>query len=286
LTLSLEQCLLAHGIVVISPSPRGTRRLASGSGLSLSIRRGDVASIGDLATWAHQARVASGRVGLVLDAARRGDLSSAAAVAHRRGLDVVATEWLGTSSSGADVLDGVNRFAAAHVSTVVFGAPVSVQQRWAAESSARLAHFSYVVSDVDDGVVDERYPVTFDGALAHTSLRVPWYRRNHAPTTDQQQCAAQWKATRTPPLELSSEQVPVDEWCEGVVLLNDAITGAVLTGGNLAATLLAQSVSSPLTSTLGRLHDSMWGPIADAVLSWHATCSCWRERSGFRDRES
>ncbi|MFL6238920.1 MAG: hypothetical protein ACJ735_05430 [Actinomycetes bacterium] len=288
LSLAFEQCLLTNGLVVLSPSPRGTRRLASGprpgAGLSLGIRRGDLASLGDLAQWAHATHAAAGRVGLVLDAARRSDLVSAAAAVRRHGLDVVTSAWLDDSSSMTDVLAAVNQFAAAHVRSVVFAVPVSVQQHWVAEAKARLADFSYVVSDVDDGVVDERYPPTFDGALAHTSLRVPWYTRDNAATADEQYCAAQWTAAATPPLELPAEQAPVDEWCEGVALLNHAITEAVLSGGNLASALLTLRMSSPLTSTVGPLSDSMWGPTADAVLTWRTRCNCWQETTGFRPR--
>jgi hypothetical protein len=283
LSLSLERCLLTAGVVVVSPSPRGTRR-APGGGLSLSLRRGDVASLGDLATWAQRLHPAPGRVGLVLDAARRTDLTAAVSVVRQHGLDVAATAWLGSSSSASAVLDAIRQFEAAKVRTVVFGVPVAVQQRWVAAAASPVAAFSYLVSDVDDGVVDERYPPTFDGALAHTSLRVPWYSRDHGPTADQEFCATQWTSKQTPPVELYDEQVPVDEWCEGVSLLNSAINGAVFGVGNLASLLLALRMSSPLTSDLAPLPDAMWGPTADAVLGWHASCTCWQEKGAFANR--
>jgi hypothetical protein len=219
-----------------------------------------------------------------LDAARRTDLGAAVSVVRQHGLDVAGTAWLGSSSSASAVLDAVRQFAAAKVRTVVFGVPVAVQQRWVAAAASPVAAFSYLVSDVDDGVVDERYPPTFDGALAHTSLRVPWYSRSHAPTADQEFCATQWTSKQTPPVELQDEQVPVGEWCEGVSLLNSAITGAVFGGGNLVSAMLALRTPSPITSDLAPLPDAMWGPTADAVLSWHASCTCWQEKVAFANR--
>ena len=149
---------------------------------------------------------------------------------HRLGT-TAASSTVGSNRS--DALATVNQFAAARVTTVVFAVPVAVQRTWATEAAAQ--RFGYLVSDVDDGVTDERYPPTFEGARAHTSLRVPWYTRNHADTATQQACAAQWSSTQTPPAELPNEQVPVDGWCEGVSLLNSAITQAVLANSNLAS---------------------------------------------------
>jgi hypothetical protein len=282
---ALERCLLAHGVLVISPSARGTRTADGGSGLSLGVRRGDLASLGDLAGWAHRTHAVTGRVGIVLDADRRSDLGSAAVVMRRHGVAVTATAWLGSSSSAADVLAAVGRFATARVSTVVFAVPVAVQQKWAEESTVRAAQFRYLVSDVDDGVVDERYPPTFDGALAHTSLRLPWWSRAHGTTPVQQACATQYTSTTTPPLELPDDQAPVDTWCEEVGLLNRAVTAALVTAGDLTSTVLHLRMASPLTSTLGALHHGRWGPTEDAILAWRATCECWQQRTPFRPRE-
>jgi hypothetical protein len=285
----LENCLLAHGVLVISPSTRGTHTLAGGhrhvSGFSVGVRRGDLASLGDLASWAYRSHAVTGRVGVVLDAARRPGLASAPAVLRRHGVPVAATAWLGASSSAADVLAAVGRFMTAHVGTVVFGVPVAVQQKWAEESTLRVAQFRYLVSDIDDGVVDERYPATFDGALAHTSLRLPWYARAHGTTTAQQGCAAQYTAMATPPLELPDDQAPVDTWCEEVALLNRAVTAALVTAGDLTTTVLHLRMAAPLTSALGPLRHGRWGPTQDAVLVWRATCECWQQRTPFRPRQ-
>jgi hypothetical protein len=280
LSLPLEDCLIGNGLTVVSPSPRGTRR--AHAGLSVSVRRGDLSTIGDLAVWAAVTHLRAARIGLVLDESRRTDLQRAASVALRSGLHVVATAWLSTGSSVRDVLDATNQFAAARVNTVVFAIPVGVQRTWVTEATAR--HFSYVVSDVDDGVADEHYPPTFDGATAHTSLRIPWYSRDHTQTADQQYCASQWTSSQTAPVELPGEQMPVDTWCEEVALVNQAVSAAVLASGNLNASLLAEHLSSPLTSTLGPTATGLWGPTADAVLTWRATCNCWVQAVNFQTR--
>jgi hypothetical protein len=117
-------------------------------------------------------------------------------------------------------------------------------------------------------------------------LRIPWYSRDHGPTPDQQACAAQWTSTATPPAELPGEQAPVDTWCEEVDLVNVALTETVLSSTNLASGLLSVRMTSPLTSDLGPLHDGLWGPTADAVLTWRATCNCWQQRAPFAARAS
>ena len=278
LSSALEQCLLSSGVAVVSPSPRGTRRLPGG-GLSLSLRH-----LGVNRTIVRRTGRPRGADALSRRGVGFGDRVSAVGVVRQHGLDVAATAWLGSSSSASAVLGAVRQFAAAKVETVVFGAPVAVQQRWVAAATAPVADFSYLVSDVDDGVLDERYPPTFDGALAHTSLRVPWYSRDHTQTAEQEFCATQWTSKQTPPAELPDEQVPVDEWCEGVSLLNGAISGAVFGSGNLMATLTTMRMASPLTSDVGPLRDATWGPTADAVLTWQATCTCWQQRIGFQTR--
>jgi hypothetical protein len=188
--------------------------------------------------------------------------------------------------SSQDVLAAVRRFAAARVGTVVFALPVSVQQRWVEQATVLHAAFGYVVSDVDDGIVDEDYAPTFDGATAYTSLRVPWYARDHGETTAQRTCAAQWTTVATPPAELPGEEVPADTWCEEVRLLDAAFAAPAYAHLGLIDTLLSRTLASPLTSTLGPLRHHGWGPRADAVLVWRATCSCWQEQAPYAPRQT
>jgi hypothetical protein len=190
------------------------------------------------------------------------------------GLRVVATAWAwqGTSRT-VDYAAEVQAFQRAGVEDVVFAAPVQTQGGWVQAAAALGAPFHYVVSDVDDAVVDESYPPTFDGALAHTSLRVPWFARDHGTTATQRECADRWTAVATPAVLLQAEQETVYAWCEEVAALDTGATD-----------LRTVRIDSPLTSDVGLLPGGDWGPAQDATLVWRATCGCWRQTAPFAAR--
>ena len=289
---ALRDCLLGGGVTVLAFDQTGTRT-PSGTGYGpgargalLSTRRGTVASLVDLARWGVASRSLRGRVGLVAHAARRADIAPAVARMRSTGLDVVATAWADGSASGAAAQ--VSGFVRAGVENVVLAAPVQVQDMWVEQAAAQGAPFHYVVSDADDGVTNESHPPNFDGSLAHTSIRVPWYARAHGSTGQQQQCADRWTAVATPPLLLPAETGTVYAWCEQVALLNGAYPSITAATNRLAPTaaLARLRIGSPLTADLGPMAGGGWGPTQDAVLVWKAACTCWQEAQPFRTRNT
>src|SRR5207245_10007855 len=129
---------------------------------------------------------------------------------------------------------------------------------------------------------EESYPVSFDGALAHTSLRVPWFARAHGETPVQLRCDQIWEAGAAPPAYLSpAETQDAYAWCEDFDLVVAADRDAAILG-SFPAALRTERVASPLTSDLGPLAAGGYGPTADAVLVWRSSCSCWAEREPFR----
>ena len=277
---ALRDCLLGHGTTVLAFDQSGGRA-GSGGGALVSTRRGDTATLVDLARWGVASRSLTGRVGLVGDAARRADIIPALSGMRGAGVHVVATAWVGGSTSAADQ---VTAFERAGVEQVVFAAPVQTQDTWLGQAASQGALFHYVVSDVDDGVVNESYPPTFDGTLAHTSLRIPWYARSHGATARQQQCTGQWTAAATPAVLLPSETAPVYAWCEEAAVLSAVYASAPSSVSRLAAVISQLRVDSPLTANLGPLAGGGWGPTQDAVLVWRAACECWQEAQPFRSR--
>ena len=165
----------------------------------------------------------------------------------------------------------------------MLAAPVAVQDRWVAQAAVLVPGLHYVVADAFDAIANEAYPATFDGAVAHTSLRVPWFSRAHGQTPEQGACLQTWQATVTPPQTLSTDEtLDVFVWCEEVKVIGAALA----TPGPFGGALRSVRVSSPATSDLGPLPPTGWGPAQDAVLAWRSSCACWQEKSPFADRRS
>jgi hypothetical protein len=282
LPAGLRQCLLTVGLTVVAHDRLGSVASVQGAGGLVSTRRSELASLRDLARWGRSSGALRGRVGLLLDAARKPELAGVAAAYRKAGVQVVSTQWLGDSATNVSGrLAVVQAFTAARVAHVVLALPVAEQARFV--TAARTGGFDYVVSDSADGVANESYPATFDGALAHTSLRVQWFARDHGPTQEQTDCETDWTSSVMPPVLLGGEQVDVFAWCAQVALLGRALLASELSAQPLDRTLRLGTFASPLTSDLATLPDG-YGPVADAVLVWRRTCSCWTERTPFRRR--
>lgn len=269
----LRSCLLDRGIPVLAFDGLGPSA-GPHAGRVISTRRGVRDSLVDLAHWAVANRVAPGPVGLVASSSVRREVEAARAAMGRAGLDVVETAFV-ADGVGPDAAD-VRRVAAA-ADTVVFAAPTAVISRWALAHSLLDAGVRYVVADAFDAVWNESYPPVLEGALAHTSIRVPWHGREVGETDVQAACRTTWEAAATPPALLgTAETVRVYAWCLHVRLV------AAAAGDPTAIEVL--TVPSPLTSDLGPLAPASWGPRQDAVLAWRASCGCWRQTLGFTDR--
>lgn len=277
----LRDCLVNAGMTVLAFDDGGDRPPAAVTGQVLSMRRGLVDSLVDLGRWGARSGSLRGRVGLVIDQTAGDALGPVVGAYQQAGIDVAATAVVSSDPSSSTVSDGVRAFASRGVQVAVLAAPVAVQDRWIAAAAALAPGLGYVVSDAFDGVTNETYPPSFDGAVAHTSLRVPWYARAHGTPAEQTSCLQAWQATATPPAALSTdEQVDVFAWCEAVSVASAASRGAAA----FADAVRAMTVPSPLTSGLGPLPGGHWGPTQDASLVWRASCVCWQEKQAFADR--
>lgn len=283
LVAAFRDCLVRAGIMVIAFDPAGDRPPTDGrQGQVLSTRRGTTDTLLDMASWGSSGPL-DGRVGIVTTERRRTAVDAAAEGLRAMGIDVRATVYL--EGSDAPSSDGVRSFVEKGIEVVLFAAPVKQQRRWAAQHTILDPAVRFVVSDVSDGVREETYPPSFDGALAHTSLRMPWFSREHGETTEQTDCRERWEAGATPPTTLGARELGwVYQWCQHVRLLGEAAGAADETP--VGSRLRTVRLTSPLTSDLGPLgdDDGRYGPTEDAVLVWRASCSCWEEQRGFRPR--
>jgi hypothetical protein len=278
---ALRDCLVNAGATVLAFDSGGDRPPAGSGGQVLSTRRGVLDSLLDLGRWGSGSGALGGRVGLVVDDAMRDSVPAVVAGYRAAGLDVVATATVADDPASSTVSDGVRAFASQGVQVAVLAAPVAVQDRWVAAAAVIAPSLHHVVSDAFDGVINEDYPPSFDGSLAHTSLRVPWFARAHGSAPEQTACLQTWQATATPSTALSAdEQESVFAWCEETSMTSTAIRQT----GAFADAVRATTFASPLTSSVGPSPDGHWGPIQDAVLVWHASCLCWQEKQPFTER--
>jgi hypothetical protein len=280
----LRACLVGRGVTVVSFDERGDLPpLASTAGQVLSTARGTVASLLDLGGWGASSGTLRGKVGLVAASALRDQIEIALSGLRALGVDVAEVAYIADGPDGeSQIGDGVRSFAARGIEVVVFALPVDQQRRWVAQQAVIQPGVRFVVSDIAGSILDETYPPTFEGALAHTSLRVPWFRRDHGETPTQEQCRAKWEQTGRTSLG-GAELARAFMWCQHVAMTLDALR-AVDAGIPFERALRSQRVDSPLTSELGPLADGGYGPTQDAVLVWRTSCGCWVESRAYADR--
>lgn len=278
----LRDCLVGNGVVVVSRDPRGGVTRSAGGGQALSTRPGPVESL--LAITEPTARqLVQGRVGLVAQDTARPAVEQAINELESAGIDVVATTYLaGDTAGSAAITDGIRAFSRAGVSTVVFAVPVSQQRAWTAQEVLLLPDASHVVVDAADSIAEETYPRTFEGAVAVTTMRAPWYERTHGATREQQACTDRWAQPPVPGTLTADERVSLFAWCD-IVAVAEAGTAAAA-DGNIGETLRSTTAAAALTSNLGPLPNAGWGPREVAILTWKAACSCWQEQKPFTKR--
>jgi hypothetical protein len=250
----------------------------------VSTRRGLTDSLVDLGGWGVSSGTLKGRVGIVSVKSAAPAVAAAGPRLRDLGVNVVATAYVADdTTAAADIANAVLDFAAKQVATVVFAAPVADQRIWVNDAALLSPGTRYVVSDAFDAVANEAYTPNFDGALAYTSLRVPWFARSHGPTTFQAGCDATWTQTATVPATApGDETLRVYEWCTNVGLVSSVLRA--LDVSDPAAALRAQAAPSAFTSDLGPLAAGGCGPTQDAVLVWRAGCACWQESTPFTTR--
>lgn len=287
MTAELLDCLSSSGVHVLAAGQSGDVAGADGAGSVTPLRRGVTDSLGDLAGWGRQSGVLRGKVGIVASAAARARVEAASARFRSEGVETVATAYLAPDPQGLTQMPGaILDFAAKGVEVVVFALPVAQQSRWLLQAALLLPSVRYVVSDAADAIVNEAYPSTFEGAMAHTSLRVPWWAREQGPSDEQRSCQARWeeKAATAGPLS-AVELARAFAWCQLARVL-DAAVEASASGGPPERHLRSITLPSPLTSDVGPLPGGRFGPRADAVLTWRSSCGCWRQTQPFRERPS
>lgn len=271
----LRSCLAGEGVVVLAFDGHGSLA-GEGGGAVVSTRRGLTDSLAGTVNWGLATGALRGKVGVVAAGSAREQIEQAAPGWQADGLDLVATAFIADDAI-APRLDDVRHFAAAGVDVVLFAVTAGLVGRWALLHTVLDPAVRFVVADTSDSVWDETYPPVLDGALALTSLRVPWFAREKGETASQTACRQRWEQQVVPPTLLAGDEtVRVYAWCQHVAVL-EAVSGAA----QPAEALAASSYASPLTSDLGPLRDGSWGPSQDAVLSWQAACTCWRSVQGF-----
>ncbi|HUR77089.1 MAG TPA: hypothetical protein VMZ22_04010 [Acidimicrobiales bacterium] len=278
-----NDCLVAAGATVISFDEAGDRPPRPGSGGVVSTRRGAQESIVDLGHWGVASGALKGRVGLVGTTAARDEIERAAAELKRLGVNVVSEAYLDDGPADSAQTNGAALdFSSDGVEVVIFAINVAQQRNWVAQYRVLEPGARYVVSDVADGIRDETYPAVFDGALAHTSVRVPWFARDHGETPLQLACRQRWETAAGGPMR-SPESVRVFAWCQHIELVDSALRASSASVA-FPEVIRRLALPSPLTSDLGAIAGGGWGPTADAVLEWRAVCGCWAEQRPFQPR--
>lgn len=269
----LRRCLAEGGVVVVAFDALGS--LDSGAGAVLSTRRGLVDALSDAVRWGVAGGALRGRVAVVGAAPARRRIQAALPGWRRAGLDVVATAFVDDAAAGPPT-DEVRRVAAEDVDVVLFAVPARAASHWATRHLLLDRDVRFVVGDAFDAVWSESLLPVLDGALALTSMRVPWFSREFGETEAQTDCRERWEAHVAPATLLPGEEtVRVYAWCQHAVLLE---------GLSSTAALAERSLRSPLTSDLGPLAGGGWGPRHDAVLAWRAVCGCWESVEPFTER--
>lgn len=277
---ALLACLAARAVVVAHHEGGPT---TSAGGALLSTRRGAADALLDVGRWARRPGVAPlGRAALLSGSGDRARFEPLVPALRAAGINIVSTAFV-ADDPGA-VAAALRSFADADVATVVVAAPAGVRRHLAAQRGLLDPGSAIVLADAHDGTADEAYPATFDGALAVTSSRLPWYSRDHGETAEQKFCRETWEAVATPKALLGATETRwVYLWCQQA-----ALAATVLRAGahsrNAGEVLQSIRVNSPLTADLAALADGSWGPSADAVIVWRAACACWQERESFRPR--
>jgi hypothetical protein len=283
----LRTCLAEQGLHIVAFDHLGgtplTPEVSPGGGV-LSTRRGAALGLLDLARWDDDDSVLAGSVGLVTTTALEASIESIRPRLAELGISVEQVVYLEEDVARPDLSEHVLEFARAGVEVVVFALPVSMQRQWVERHSLLDPAVRYVVADAYDAVVEEAYPPMFDGAVAYTSIQVPWRARTEGPTAEQERCEDIWTdASGTPVMLGAVETIRAFAWCQHIELVTSARERAAA-GVSLGEALQGLATESVLTAPLGPGVDGAWGPRQDAALTWRSGCRCWEATRLFADR--
>jgi hypothetical protein len=261
---AVRECLADSGVTIISHDTATADRLVATRWDTEHVLR-------QLGRWG-RADALQARVGVVATADTKQAVERATARWRELGIDLQSVVYV-ESSSGSGDGDAVRELASKGVEVVVLAVPVDVQRRIAGLGAVVLGGARYVVADVFDAVWDEGYLPAFDGAVAYTTARGPWFGRAHGETEQQASCRDTWEAAAVPGVMLASEALRVHAWCAATALAARALENGLPGVTN-------QRFDSPLTSELVRDGDR-FGPSRWAELVWRSNCGCWTERKAF-----
>lgn len=240
---------------------------------TLTTRRGVARSLFDTAAVASSQL--TGPLGLVADQRLRGSVESLLPEVRAAGLDITTVVWLPAGEPPASV---ALTLAGAGVSGVVFATSTQNQSTIGSQLRTLAPSTKLVVLDAADSITSSTYPPVFDGAVAVTSVQLPW-----DPGAEEQRaaCRATWEGAQTPPAILGdAELLRALTWCQHAAMLSTVTERAATLG--LRSALLGLEVTSPITSPLGLLRGRGYGPTTVTQVIWGVSCRCWSSTTPFK----
>lgn len=240
---------------------------------ALTTRRGAARSLFDTAAVA--STQLTGSLGLVADQRLRGSVESLLPAVRAAGLNITTVVWL---PAGDPPASAALTLAGAGVSGVVFATSTQNQSTIGSQLRILAPSTKLVVLDAADSMTSSAYPPVFDGAVAVTSVQLPW-----SPGAAEQRaaCRSTWEGAQTPPVILGdAELLRALTWCQHAAMAS-TVTERVATLG-LRGALFGLKVTSPITSPLGMLRDGGYGPTTVTQVTWGASCSCWSSTAPFK----
>lgn len=271
----LRTCLRASGIYSLSFDDDVRPGLLDdiAHDTTLTTRRGVARSLFDTAAVASSQL--TGSLGLVADQRLRGSLESLLPEVRAAGLNITTVVWL---PAGEPPASAALTLAGAGVSGVVFATSTQNQSTIGAQLRTLAPSAKLVVLDAADSITSSAYPPVFDGAIAVTSVQLPW-----APGATEQRaaCRSTWEGAQTPPAILGdAELLRALTWCQHAAMASTVTERAATLG--LRGALFGLEVTSPITSPLAMLSDGGYGPTTVTQVTWGASCACWSSTQPFK----
>ena len=239
---------------------------------TVTTRRGVARSLLDTAAVA--STQLTGSLGLVADQRLRGSVEPLLPAARAAGLDITTVVWL---PAGEPPASAALTLAGAGVLGVLFATSTQNQSTIGSQLRTLAPTAKLAVLDAADSITSSSYPPVFDGAIAVTSIQLPWH-----PGAEEQRaaCRATWESAQTPPAILGgAELLRALTWCQHSAMASSVAQRALALG--LRAALLGLEVTSPITSPLGGLRDGGYGPTTVTSVTWGASCACWSSTMPF-----
>lgn len=276
---AVRTCLRASGIYSLSFDDDVQLGLVDdlAHDTTLTTRRGAARSLFDTAALA--SKQLTGSLGLVADRRLQGSVESLLPAVRAAGLNITDVVWL---PAGEPPTSAALTLAGAGLSGVLFATSTQNQSTIGAQLRTLAPSTKLVILDVADSITSSGYPPVFDGAIAVTSIQLPW-----DPGAEEQRaaCRSTWEGAQTPPAILgSAELLRALTWCQHAAMASTVTARAPTLG--LRGALFGLEVTSPITSPLGMLVGGGYGPTTVTQVTWGASCSCWSSTMPFKQSGS